>query len=96
MLQNVVLPLISLLAGLVSLYVDPKKNKAKAWMVIAVLVASAVTTGVSGTLDSAENKKKDQWSTSQIKQLTEIGTNLSRQVGWVQASLSDLLRRLGE
>jgi hypothetical protein len=96
MLQNVVLPLISLLAGLISLYVDPKKDKAKAWMVIAVLVASAVTTGISGTLDSTENKKKDQWSSNQIVELTAIGKNLSEQVGKVQASLSDILKRLGQ
>ena len=96
MLQNVVLPLISLLAGLISLYVDPKKDKAKAWMVIAVLVASAVTTGISGTFDSTENKKKDQWSSNQIVELTAIGKNLSEQVGKVQASLSDILKRLGQ
>lgn len=51
MLRNILLPLISLVSGLLSLFIDPKTDRAKAWMVVAVLAASSIATGVYGYQD---------------------------------------------
>jgi hypothetical protein len=85
MLHNVVLPLVSLLSGLISLYIDPKEDRAKAWMIVAVLLISAVFTGVSGSLDDHAAEKNATEAKDQIGQLTEISLNQSRQLGKVQS-----------
>jgi len=55
MLRNMVLPLISLVSGIVCLYIDPRKDRGKAWIVIVVLSASALATGIYGYIDNRDN-----------------------------------------
>ena len=69
MIRNILLPLISLLSGLVCLYIDPKTDRARAWVVIAVLSASAIATGIYGNHDQkdaerANSRAEEQLSTS--------------------------------
>ena len=95
MLHNVFLPLISLLSGIISLKIDPKEDKAKAWMVTAVLVVSAVATGVSGTLDDSKQQKESAAAKQQISQLIDTDHNLSQDVGTVKAGVFSLLAKWG-
>ena len=90
MLRNVVLPLISFLSGLASLYIDPKTDKTKSWIVIAVLVVSATATGVAGYSDDRAKLQDAQKAEKQITSLTEISQNLSRQIGSVQTTVVDV------
>jgi hypothetical protein len=69
MIRNILLPLTSLLSGLVCLYIDPKTDRARAWIVIAVLGGSAIATGIYGNQDlkdaqTAEDRAKEMLSTS--------------------------------
>jgi hypothetical protein len=95
MLHNVFLPLISLLSGIISLKIDPKEDKAKAWMVTAVLVISAVATGVSGTLDDNKQQKESAAAKEQISQLIDTDHNLSKDVGTVKTGVFTLLAKWG-
>jgi type II secretory pathway pseudopilin PulG len=51
MVRNILLPLISLISGVVSLFIDPKKDRLKAAIVVLVLLASAVASGYYGYQD---------------------------------------------
>lgn len=84
MLHNVILPSIALISGLFSLYIDPQKDKAKAWMIVSIMLISAVATGVSGTLDDRKSDAAATDSKLQIASLTEISLNQSRKLGDVQ------------
>jgi hypothetical protein len=64
MLRNILLPFVSLISGLAGLYIDPKTDKGKTWIVIAALSISAITTGIYGYKDNRDadeaNKKVDR------------------------------------
>jgi hypothetical protein len=64
--RNILLPLISLLSGLVCLYIDPKKDRARAWVVIGVLSASAVASGYYGNQDAKDSAKADTRADKQL------------------------------
>jgi hypothetical protein len=49
--EYIFLPLISFVSGFASLYIDPKTDKARAWIVVSVLFASALFTGIYGYED---------------------------------------------
>jgi len=86
-LHNVILPLIGLIGGLLSLYIDPQKDKAKAWMVIFVMLISAGATGFSGTLDDQKSDASAKEAKQQISSLTEISLNQARRLGDVQSDV---------
>lgn len=65
MLHNLILPLITLTTGILSLYIDPKRDKGKAWMIVFVLMLSAAATGMAGLLD---DRDKDHEKTIQQMQ----------------------------
>jgi type II secretory pathway pseudopilin PulG len=64
--RNILLPLISLVSGLVCLYIDPRKDRARAWIVIGVLGASAVATGMYGYQDAKDAAKADTRADKQL------------------------------
>jgi hypothetical protein len=86
-LHNVILPLIGLISGLLSLYIDPEKDKAKAWMITCVMLISAAATGISGTLDDRRSDANAVEAKQQINSLTEISLNQSRKLGDVQSAV---------
>ena len=94
LLHNIVLPLISFLSGIISLYIDPKTDKAKSWIVIAVLVISAGATSLSGEMDDRDKEKAAEEAKSQIVKLTDISQNLARDVGDVKAGVSRVVASL--
>jgi len=64
--RNILLPLISLVSGLVCLYIDPRKDRARAWIVIGVLGASAVASGIYGYQDAKDAAKADTRADKQL------------------------------
>ena len=60
MLEFVVLPLISFASGLASLYIDPKADKAKAWIIVFILFVSALFTGIYGYRDDKSHAAEVQ------------------------------------
>jgi hypothetical protein len=56
--EYIFLPLISFASGFASLYIDPKTDKARAWIVISVLFASALATGIYGYFDGKSHESE--------------------------------------
>jgi len=90
MFRNVLLPFISLMSGLAGLYIDPKTDKGKTWIVIAILCASAITTGIYGYKDNRDayeaNKKVDH----QIELAQTAQETSSVQLGLATSSQQEL------
>ena len=84
MLRDILLPLVSLASGLVSLFIDPKTDRAKAWIVIAVLAASAIATGFYGYQD-------EQAQAQEVLQASQREEGLQRSID----SLTGLLQSAG-
>ncbi|HWZ99587.1 MAG TPA: hypothetical protein VN025_17650 [Candidatus Dormibacteraeota bacterium] len=58
--SQALLPLISLVSGILSLYVDPQKDPKKKWLLVSVLVLSALATvGMSVRDDKSHKKEAD-------------------------------------
>jgi hypothetical protein len=56
--SQALLPLISLVSGILSLYVDPQKDPKKKWLLVSVLVLSALATVSTGIHDENSHKKE--------------------------------------
>jgi hypothetical protein len=70
-----VVPVLGLLSGAVGLFIDPKQNRRTALIVVAVLVAAAVSATSFGYYDDQQNDHdKDQ----QASQLTNVKTELDQ------------------
>ena len=70
MSEYIFLPLISFASGFASLYIDPKTDKARAWIVISILFASALATGAYGFYDGKNHDSEiDAARTQSAKQL---------------------------
>jgi hypothetical protein len=82
MFRDIFLPFISFVSGLVSLYIDPKTDHAKAWVVVLVLAASVTATGYYSFQDEktqAANALQAQ------KQEQDIQKDLDRVTSYMQS-----------
>ena len=81
------LPLISLISGILSLYVDPRKDPKKKWLLVAVLVLSALATvGMSIRDDKLHRKEADALNTA----LTSTKEDLATVKGFSESTHSDV------
>jgi hypothetical protein len=71
-LEYVVLPLISFASGFASLYIDPRADKAKAWVVVSVLFASALATGIYGYVDGNSHEREIGAARTQAKEQLDV------------------------
>jgi hypothetical protein len=83
----VVLPFVSLLAGLASLYIDPSKEPKKKWILVAVLLLS-VAGSVWSTLSDQKDKTNSQ---NNIDTLISSNKDLAGKVNNVQEKTGDIL-----
>jgi len=98
-----VLPVISLLSGILSLYVDPQKDPKKKWVLISVLVLAAVATAGLSVRDdrshhSESNQLRDALATeksalamiqSGVTNMSGIVTYLGSRFGYAPEQLRD-------
>ncbi len=97
MIRNILLPLIGLLSGLAGLYIDPKTDRARAWVVIAFLCASAIATGIYGREDqrdaeTADERAKEVWSTS--KETKQDVSGMKQDVSGTKQEVDQLIQLL--
>jgi hypothetical protein len=97
MFRNILLPFISLISGLAGLYIDPKTDKGKTWIVIAILCASAITTGIYGYKDNrdageaaAQLEAANQKADRQIELAQTAKETSSVQLGLATSSQQEL------
>ena len=102
MKEYVLLPLISFASGFASLYIDPKTDKARAWIVISVLFASALATGIFGFIDGkshddevkdARNEARDQLGVA--RSALDLEKEGKVEIARLNQSVETLLRRAG-
>jgi hypothetical protein len=87
MFRNTILPLISLVSGLVCLYIDPKKDKGKAWIVIAVLSASAIATGAYGYIDNRDSARQVQQADDKLSRQLTVAESTKQETDLIVAAL---------
>jgi hypothetical protein len=87
------LPLLSLLAGLASLYIDPAKEPGKKWILVALLLLGSAGT-FAGSL--SDDHEKSENHDAMLKQIDDIDalTRLTQGVSVKQDTMSDSLTRL--
>lgn len=82
MFRDILLPLISFASGLVSLYIDPKTDRKKAWVVVLVLAASVTATGYY----SYQDQKAQEASAAQAQQEEQaIKNDLDKVASYIQS-----------
>jgi len=87
MLGNIILPLISLVSGLVCLYIDPRSDKGKAWIVIAVLSASAIATGIKGYADNRDSARQLQQADNKLSRQLTVAESTKQETDLIVAAL---------
>jgi hypothetical protein len=95
MLGNMILPLISLVSGLVSLYIDPRRDKGKAWIVIAVLSASAIATGINGYADNRDSAHRVSEANAKLDAANEELIKLETSTRQGMDAIVDALKPFG-
>lgn len=84
------LPLLSLLAGLASLYIDPQREPGKKWILVALLLLGTAGSFVGGLSDDQE---KQENSASIRKQIDSIAI-LTQMTKGVSTGVGDILKEL--
>jgi hypothetical protein len=89
------LPAIALLSGLVSLQVDPQKEPKKKWILIAMLIVSAVGTVLVSRHDDHQNQQQEDQAKQDAKYFRDRLTDLTGQ-GQHMVQTTDLTLKLLE
>src|SRR5450631_4118317 len=71
MLHNLFLPLIALVSGIASLFIDPKSQPKRAWILVGLLIASVAGTTAAGVQDDDDQAKDKADLRSQITEVKE-------------------------
>jgi hypothetical protein len=93
MLEYVISGLLTLLVGLISLFVDPKTDKKKAWWVVGALVlASSITAGY-GYYDSKDSKNNESKLIDVSQGALDEAKKLEKSNASIETNLQTLMRR---
>ena len=93
-MTNFIMPVVSLIAGIISLFVSPD-DKRKRWVLIAALFGVTVVTIVLNEMDSSVKARESQWLKNQISWLEETIRNISTDTKETAADLRTLLGSFG-
>lgn len=93
MLEYVISGLLTLLVGLISLFVDPKSDKKRAWWVVGALVVSSSITAGYGYFDSKDSKSTATKQLDVAQQAVDEGKELKASNASIEANLQTLMRR---
>lgn len=85
MLEYVISGLLTLIVGLISLFVDPKTQKKKAWWVVAALLVSSTITAAYGYHDSNNAKTQAEKDSALVQQTADNETKVLNQQQAIQA-----------
>lgn len=95
MLEYVIIGFFSLLVGLMSLFIDPKTDKTKAWLIVGALIVSATVTGAYGYYDSKDSKSTADKQLDVAQQAVDEGRALKASNATMETDLHTLMRREG-
>ena len=90
-----VLPLVTLGAGMVSLYIDPKQNPKGRKTLLAVLVVAAFGSVVVALSDDSDKRSGDQKAHEENQRLEETVKNQSKSLDNLTGKADTIIARLG-
>jgi len=89
-----VLPLVTLGAGIVSLYIDPKENQKGRRILLVVLVVAAIGSVVVTISDDREKRSSDQRADAENQQLEKTVENQSKSLENLTGKADTIIARL--
>lgn len=93
MLEYVISGFLTLLVGLISLFIDPKTDKKKAWLVIGALFVSSSITAGYGYFDSTDSKTQEDKMLDVSQQAVTEAKKLETRNASIEEDLETLMRR---
>jgi hypothetical protein len=93
MLEYVISGLLTLLVGLLSLFVDPKTDKKRAWWIVGALVLSSSITAGYGYYDSKDSKNNESKMIDVSQGALDEARKLEKSNTSIEANLQTLMRR---
>lgn len=90
-----VLPLIAMIAGLTSLYIDPKQNPWGKKILLAVLLIGAAGSVAIAVADDHDKQQEEAKASESAKDMRDIALNQSQALSSIQGKAEDILARLG-
>jgi hypothetical protein len=89
-----VLPLIAMIAGLTSLYIDPKQNPWGKKILLAVLLIGAAGSVAIAVSDDHDQQKEDQKASDNARDMRNIALNQSQALNTIRGTTEDILAKL--
>src|ERR1039457_3408448 len=89
-----VLPLIAMIAGLTSLYIDPKQNPwGKKILVVLLLIGAAGSVAIAVS-DDHDKQQEDQKASDNARDMRNIALNQSQALSTIRGTTEDILAKL--
>jgi hypothetical protein len=89
-----VLPLIAMIAGLTSLYIDPKQNPWGKKILLAVLLIGAAGSVAITVSDDHDKQQGDAEATKNARDMRELALNQSQALNTIRGKTEDILTKL--
>src|SRR5664280_1168181 len=89
-----VLPLIAMIAGLTSLYIDPKQNPWGKKILLAVLLIGAAGSVAIVVSDDHDKQQEDQKASDNARDMRNIALNQSQALSTIRGTTEDILAKL--